>query len=340
MVEISIYNDRYIAFVKYLGTLSIYTFSLCYNVPMYDLTIIGGGPAGVSAGVYAARKRLKTLFITQEFGGQSSVSEDIQNWIGFPHISGLDLAKSLETHLETYKADIVDIHKGETVSKIEKKDKGFLVTDGNGKQFETKTVLVATGSQRRKLDIPGAAEFEHKGITYCASCDGPLFAGQDVAVIGGGNAAFETTAQLAAYTNTVYLLNRTDSFRADEVTVKRITENPKVKIIMNAIPSKIEGDKFANKLFYKDAKSGEEKALDVGGIFVEIGLVPATDYVAGLVELNSYKQIVVNPKNQQTNVPGVWAAGDCTDGIYHQNNIASGDAVKALEDIYQYLHTR
>jgi len=307
---------------------------------MYDLTIIGGGPAGVSAGVYAARKRLKTLFITQEFGGQSSVSEDIQNWIGFPHISGIDLAKSLETHLETYKADIVDIHKGETVSKIERKDGGFLVTEGSGKQFETKTVLVATGSQRRKLDIPGAVEFEHKGITYCASCDGPLFAGQDVAVIGGGNAGFETTAQLAAYTNTVYLLNRTDVFRADEVTVKRISENPKVKIIMNAIPSKVEGEKFANKLFYKDAKTNEEKSLDVGGIFVEIGLVPATDYVAELVELNSYKQIVVNPKNQQTNVPGVWAAGDCTDGIYHQNNIASGDAVKALEDIYQYLHAR
>jgi alkyl hydroperoxide reductase subunit F len=307
---------------------------------MYDLTIIGGGPAGVSAGVYAARKRLKTLFITQEFGGQSSVSEDIQNWIGFPHISGLDLAKSLETHLETYKADIVDIHKGETVAKIEKKNGGFLVTEGNGKQFETKTVLVATGSQRRKLDVPGATEFEHKGITYCASCDGPLFAGQDVAVIGGGNAGFETTAQLAAYTNTVYLLNRTDTFRADEVTVKRISENPKVKIIMNAIPSKIEGDKFVKKLYYKDAKTGEEKVLDIGGVFVEIGLVPATDYVAGLVDLNSYKQVVVNAKNQQTSTPGVWAAGDCTDGIYHQNNIASGDAVKALEDIYQYLHAR
>ena len=139
---------------------------------MYDLTIIGGGPAGVSAGVYAARKRLKTLFITQEFGGQSSVSEDIQNWIGFPHISGTDLAKSLETHLETYKADIVDVHKGEFVSKIEKKDAGFLVTLEGGKIFETKTVLVASGSHRRKLDIPGAAEFEHKGITYCAEAAG------------------------------------------------------------------------------------------------------------------------------------------------------------------------
>ena len=307
---------------------------------MYDLTIIGGGPAGVSAGVYAARKRLKTLFITQEFGGQSSVSEDIQNWIGFPHISGTDLAKSLETHLETYKADIVDVHKGEFVSKIEKKDAGFLVTLEGGKIFETKTVLVASGSHRRKLDIPGAAEFEHKGITYCASCDGPLFAGKDVVVVGGGNAGFETTVQLAAYCPKVYVLNRTETFRADEVTVKRVRENPKVEIIMNAIPTKIEGDKFANKIFYKDAKTNEEKALDIGGVFVEIGLIPATEYVAGLVALNDYKQIVVNPKNQQTNVPGVWAAGDCTDGIYHQNNIASGDAVKALEDIYQYLHAR
>lgn len=307
---------------------------------MYDLTIIGGGPAGVSAGVYAARKRLKTLFITQEFGGQSSVSEDIQNWIGFPHISGADLAKSLETHLETYKADIVEVHKGETVTNIDKKDGGFIVTMEGGKTFETKTVLVATGSTRRKLDVPGATEFEHKGITYCASCDGPLFAGKDVVVIGGGNAAFETTSQLAAYCPRVYLLNRTDVLRADEVTVKRVSENPKVSIIMNAIPTRIEGDKFASKLFYKDAKTNEEKALDVGGIFVEIGLIPATEYVAGLVALNDRKQIVVNPKNQQTNVPGVWAAGDCTDGIYHQNNIASGDAVKALEDIYQYIHSR
>jgi alkyl hydroperoxide reductase subunit F len=306
---------------------------------MYDLTIIGGGPAGVSAGVYAARKRLKTLFLTLDFGGQSSVSEDIQNWIGFPHISGTELAKSLENHLETYKADIVDVHKGTTVTKITKIEGGFSIeTDGG--TFQSKTVLVTTGSKRRKLDIPGADEYEHKGITYCASCDGPLFAGRDVAVIGGGNAGFETTAQLAAYTNKVYLLNRTDSFRADEVTVKRVGENPKVQIVLNAIPTKVEGDQFVKKLFYKDAKTNEEKVLDIGGIFVEIGLVPATDYVEGLVELNQYKQIIVNPKNQQTNTPGVWAAGDCTDGIYHQNNIASGDAVKALEDIYQYLHTR
>jgi len=306
---------------------------------LYDLAIIGGGPAGVAAGVYASRKQLKTIFIAKEFGGQSIVSPDIQNWIGTTSISGNDLAKNLEEHLKAYAGNVVDIEKGALVAKVEKKDDHFVVQTDNGKSYEAKTVLVATGSTRRKLEVPGAKEFDNKGLTYCASCDGPLFAGKDVAVIGGGNAALETAAQLLAYAKSVTLLNRSDNFKADEVTVKKVLENPKMTTVKNASIKEIRGDNFVNGLVYTD-KDGKDVDLKVDGIFVEIGLIPTTDFVADLIERNKYNQIIVDPKNQMSKTDGLWAAGDCTDGLYHQNNIAAGDAVKALEDIYMYIHAR
>ncbi len=301
---------------------------------MHDLIIIGGGPAACSAAVYAARKLLKTVLITETFGGQSVDSTDIQNWIGTPHIAGLDLAKTLEAHVREYAKDIVDIVTGEWVTKLEKKDGGFIVATKNGKTFEAKTVLIASGGTRRKLEAIGADQFEHKGLTYCASCDGPLFSDQDVAVIGGGNAGFETAAQLLAYAKSVTLFSRSD-FRADPVTVKAVSAHPNFKGIQNATILEVKGDKFVSGLRYQDA-SGEHD-LPVGGIFVEIGLLPSTDYAKGLVELDSVGRVVVNAKSQRTTVDGVWAAGDCTDELYHQNNIAAGDGVKALEDIYMFL---
>jgi thioredoxin reductase len=304
----------------------------------YDLIIIGGGPAGVSAGVYAARKRLKTLLIAPEFGGQSNVSEGIENWIGTIKISGADLAKNLRAHLEAYAGDSVAI-KEETVQNISKNGNEFSVTTENA-SYASKAVLVATGSSRRKLEVPGAAEFDNKGLTYCASCDGPLFADQDVVVVGGGNAAFETAAQLLAYCKSVTLLNRTESFKADEVTVAKLKENPKFKIITDAIPTEIKGDAFVNGISWKDAKTGETHDLPIAAVFVEIGLIPTTYFVKDLLELNKIGQIPVDPRTQRTKIPGLWAAGDCTDGLYHQNNIASGDAVKALEDIYMTLNTK
>lgn len=307
---------------------------------MYDLIIVGGGPAGVAAGVYAARKLLKTLLITDTFGGQSVVSEDIQNWIGTVHISGEELAKSLKNHLMSYVGEHVDVKEGMRVSKVEKTDTGFTVTTSTGEQFETRTVLVASGADRRKLVVPGADVLEHKGLTYCASCDGPLFSGMDVAVIGGGNAAFETAAQLLAYTKSVTLLNRSADFRADPITVKKVLENPHMTALTNVDVVRIEGEKFVSGLIYKNSATGEEISLPVQGIFVEIGLLPATDYVKDLVEVDAVGRIVVNPKDQRTSVVGVWAAGDCTDELYHQNNIAVGDAVKALEDIYVFLKAR
>jgi alkyl hydroperoxide reductase subunit F len=306
---------------------------------MYDLIIIGGGPAGVSAGVYAARKRLKTLFITESFGGQSTESTGVQNWIGTVNISGLDLGVALEKHLRAYAAGCVDIKTGMRVSSISKSGEIFSVVLGN-ETFTSKTVLVATGSTRKKLEVTGAKEFEGKGITYCASCDGPLFAGQDVAVIGGGNAGFESAAQLLNYAKSVTLLNRTETIKADEATVEAVTGHPNMKVIKNAVLTEIKGDKFVSSLTYQDAMTKELHELPVTGIFVEIGLIPTTSFVENLLPLNEHKQIPVDPKNQRSSLSGLWSAGDCTDGLYHQNNIASGDAVKALEDIYLSLHAK
>lgn len=306
---------------------------------MHDLAIIGGGPAGVAAGVYASRKQLKTVFITESFGGQSIVSDGIENWIGDIQIPGPELAKKLENHLKAYAENIVDIKTGERAENISKDGEGFVVKT-NKETYTAKTVLIATGSHRRKLQAKGADEFEHKGITYCATCDGPLFTGKDVVVIGGGNAGFESAAQLLAYAKSVTLLHRSPSFKADPVTVEAVLKDPKMKAITNASTVEIKGETFVSGLVYEDVTTGEQHEIETQGVFVEIGAVPTTEYAKDLVDLTEYGQVKVDPRNQRTSVEGVWAAGDCTDGLYHQNNIAAGDAVKALEDIYVYLKTK
>jgi len=307
---------------------------------IYDLAIIGGGPAGVAAGVYAARKKLRTVFITADFESQSAVSEDVQNWIGTPSIKGADLAKNLEAHLKAYASDVLEIRASERAERVERGPSGEAVfaIKTDTAEYIAKTILVATGGKRRKLEVPGAAEFENKGLTYCASCDGPLFAGQDVAVVGGGNAGFETAAQLLAYARSVTLLHHSDQFKADATTVEKVLAHPNMKGLKPVEPTAVLGEKFVKGLVYKNVETGEEKNLSVTGIFVEIGLVPATDFVKNILPLNKYGQIQVDPRTQMTAVPGIWAAGDCTDGLYHQNNIAAGDAVTALEDIYLFLN--
>jgi alkyl hydroperoxide reductase subunit F len=298
----------------------------------YDLIIIGGGPAGSAAAVYAARKKIKSAIITTEFGGQSIVSDDIQNWIGTSHISGFDLAKNLEAHVKEYKSDIQTIIKDYVIEVIQNIDKTFTVKTKKGGDIITKAVLITTGSKRRQLEAKNADIYEHKGVTYCASCDGPVFQGQNVAVIGAGNAGFESALQLSAYCPKVYVLNRTDKYRADEVTIDKVLKNEKIQIINNVIVNEVLGDgKFATGLMYNNTEK-----LDVTGIFVEIGQVPNTDYVS-LIDKNKFGNIIVDPRTQVSSVTGIWAAGDCTDGLYHQNNIAVGDAVKALENIYIWL---
>ncbi|MDZ7726021.1 MAG: FAD-dependent oxidoreductase [Candidatus Campbellbacteria bacterium] len=307
---------------------------------MYDLVIIGGGPAGVAAGVYAARKKLKTALITDSFGGQSVESMGIENWIGTPFISGDDLAKNFENHLRQFEDEDLDIYANSRAEKIEKTNDNFVVIDSDENKFETRTVLVATGSKRRKLDVPGADEYENRGITYCASCDGPLFKDKDVVVIGGGNAGFESAAQLLAYTRSVTLLHKNDKFKADPVTVNKVMEHPKMTAYTNAVTKEVKGETMAQSIVYKDTATNEEHEIPAEGIFVEIGNIPATGFVADAVEMNELDQIKVDPKDQKTSTPGIWAAGDCTDTLYHQNNIAAGDGVRALEDLYLWLRAR
>tara|TARA_B100000745_G_scaffold76029_1_gene45988 strand:+ start:3341 stop:4258 length:918 start_codon:yes stop_codon:yes gene_type:complete len=304
---------------------------------MYDLVIVGGGPAGTSVAVYAARKRLRSVIVTEEWGGQSNVSEDIQNWIGTPHISGANLGKAFEAHVKEYADDVIEMVSPARVTKIEKTEEGFKTTCDGGKSYGSKAVFLGVGSARRKLPAKGADAFEHKGLTYCASCDGPLFSGRDVVVVGGGNAGFETAAQLLAYTNSVTLFEFNDKFLADEVTVEKLQKNEKFKALTNVEVTEVLGETLVTGIKYKDRGTGKETELPTGGVFVEIGLIPNTAMVKDLVTLNEHNQIVVDPYTQRTSVEGIWAAGDATDGRYHQNNIASGDAVKAIEDMYGYL---
>lgn len=309
-------------------------------MPDYDLIIIGGGPAGAAAGVYASRKRLKTLLVTSEWGGQSTESADIQNWIGTPSISGPALAKALEGHVRAYANDVLEIKAKTAAVGMERTGGNLRVKLKNGEEAVGRSVLIATGSKRRALDVPGADLFENKGLTYCASCDGPMFGGQDVAVIGGGNAGFETAAQLLAYAKSVTLIHRNDRFKADPVTIERVLAHPNMKAILNADILEITGEKFVNGIRYRDKVGGEEHALALGGIFVEIGMIPNTDFVKDFLPLDEHGRIKIDPWTQQTEVEGVWAAGDCTNIKYHQNNISAGNAVTALEDIYITLKTK
>ena len=303
---------------------------------MYELAIVGGGPAGAAAAVYAARKRLKTVLVTEEWGGQSNISLDVQNWIGTPSISGVDLAKALKAHVDGSKGESLEVISPARAESLAPSDDKVAVTLKDGRVLESKALLVASGARRRRLEVPGAAEYDQKGLTYCASCDGPLFADKDVAVIGGGNAGFETALQLLAYCKTVTLLSRGEP-RADEITVAAAASHPNMRLLKNVEPTAVQGGQFVTGLKYKETGNGTETLLPVEGIFVEIGLLPNTEWINGALELNELKQIQTDPRTQRTSHPRGWAAGDVTDGTYHQNNIAAGDAVKALEDIYMAL---
>ena len=304
---------------------------------MYDLIIIGGGPAGISAGIYAARKKINTLLITDSFGGQSVVSADIQNWVGTPSISGFDLAKNLEAHLRAQKGiDIVDDDRVVAVQKG-KQTAHFLLRRRNGKTYEAKLLLLVSGSSRKKLGVPGEATFEGRGVVYCSICDAPLFGEKTVAVVGGGNSALESVLDLIPYASKIYLVVRSEILKGDPVTQEKIKANPKVEIIWNAVTQEIVGKDFVTGLKYQDAKSSETKELAVDGVFVEIGLVPNSDFVKDFVDRDAYGAVKVDARTQATSCPGIWAAGDVTDVLYKQNNISAGDAIKAVLNVYDHL---
>jgi NADH-dependent peroxiredoxin subunit F len=303
---------------------------------MYDLIIIGGGPGGVAAGVYAARKKMKTALITDSFGGQSLVSNGIENWIGTKLISGFDLAKSLEEHLRAQTG--IDIIDGDLVSSVAKRDDGtFLVTTKNGKSLETKYILLTSGSRRKRLGVPGEDQFDGKGVVFCTTCDAPLFGGKTVAVVGGGNSALEGVEDLLQYASKIYLFVRSEALRGDPVTQEKVKSHPNVEIIWNSAIEEIKGETFVNGVKYKDVKTGESKDLALDGVFVEIGLVPNSDFVKDLVTLDPFGHVVVDHKTQATSAAGIWAAGDVSDVLYDQNNISVGDSIKATLNIYEKI---
>ena len=302
---------------------------------MHDFLIIGGGPAAVAAGVYAARKKLKTILITQEWGGQSVVSAGIENWIGTKSVPGVEFAKMLEEHVRAQ--EDIEIIVPDKVVKVEKKGKNFKVSTEKGNTYETKTILIGSGAHRKKLGVPGEKEFDGKGVSYCSTCDAPIFKDKDVAVVGGGNAGLEAVIDLFPYAKSIKLLEYSDSLKGDPITQDKVRASDKVEIIFNAETLGILGDKFVTGLKYKDRKTSEEKQLDLGGVFVEIGSVPNSEMVKDLVDTNKYGEILIDSKNARTSQLGIWAAGDVTDDPFKQNNISAGDAVKAALDAYNYL---
>lgn len=290
----------------------------------------------MAAGVYAARKKIKVILISDSIGGQSVVSSEIWNFIGINSISGLNLVKMLKEHLKSQ--ENIKVIEGDFVAEIKKNRDEFKVFTEKGKKFDAKTVLIASGSRRKKINIPGEKEFEGRGVFYCSICDAPLMKNKIVAVIGGGNSGFEAVLDLLPYASKIYLLEYTDILSADGITQEKIKKSKKVEIITMAEARKIFGGEFVKGLEYKDRRSGKIKKLNLDGVFVSIGYQPNSEIAKNLVELNKNKEIIVNPKTQETSRRGIWAAGDVTDGLYRQMNIAIGDGIKATLNISNYLY--
>lgn len=303
----------------------------------YQLIIIGGGPAGCAAAVYAARKKIRSAIVADDWGGQSVVSNDVQNWIGETHISGIDIAKNLQAHIREYADDVLDIVEDTKIASLRKDGGMFVVETNTDKVMTARAVLVCSGARRRVLDVEGARRLNHKGISYCASCDAPLFKGLDVVVVGGGNAGFESALQLLEYAPNVYLFERGSEFRADSITIEKAVQHPNMKALTDVSLQKIIGENKVEGVVYSQ-NQGDDISLSVGGVFVEIGSLPNSEFLPESVSVNERNEIVVDPKTQRASVSGIWAAGDVSDGLFRQNNISMGDAVKALEDIYLWLH--
>ena len=300
---------------------------------MYDLIIIGGGPAGMTAGIYACRLGLKTLLTTKSFGGQiAKKAVSIENYPGFESISGIELVQKMEKHLRTQKIDI----KMDEVRKIEKTEHGFLVFTKE-KEFQAKAVILATGADPRPLEVPGEKQFIGKGVSYCAVCDGPLFAGKTVAVIGGGNAGFETAVFLAKIIKKIYILEYGSEVKAFEANQEIVKKTGKAEIITNADLKEIKGNGFVSSIIYQDRKTKEEKTLKVEGVFVEVGYQPATSYAKGLVSFNKRDEIIVKPETYETSTPGVFAAGDLNVGAVKQIVTAAGEGTKAVLAAHNYI---
>ena len=297
---------------------------------MYDLIIIGAGPAGITASIYAIRKKLNLLIISEDIGGQTAWSGDIENYTGYQFITGPDLTSKFEEHMRKYS---VPLKEGEKVLDVKKIDDKIVVkTDKNS--YESRTVIVASGKRSRELNVPGEKEFKNKGLTYCATCDAPIFAGKNVAIIGGGNSALDAALQLMRIARHVYLINIVPRLTGDPVMIEKVQESKIVSIMNNTKVLGITGDKMVRAI--KVEREGKPEDLPVEGIFVEIGLIPNSHFIPDVAK-NSLGEIRVDSFNQ-TNIAGVFAAGDVTDVPEKQIIIAGGEGAKAALTAFRYLN--
>ena len=299
---------------------------------MYELMIIGGGPAGLAVAIYAARKQLKTLLISVDIGGQINTTLGIENYLGYQFIEGPDLIGKFQTQVSQFP---IDQKIGEKVSRIEKADGGFEALTEAGDRYQAKTVILTTGKRPRKLNVPGETKLTGRGVTYCAICDGPIFAGQRVAVVGGGNSALEATLDMAKIAEHVDLVSLTP-LTGDRVLADQLADIKNLNLYTEYRTEAIQGQDLVEGMLIKDIKSGQEKRLDVSGVFIEIGLVPNSNPVSKLLNLNKRGEVPVTPACE-TEIAGLYAAGDVTDVPEKQIIIAAGEGAKAALRAHRYL---
>ncbi|MEK6714931.1 MAG: FAD-dependent oxidoreductase [Candidatus Omnitrophota bacterium] len=297
---------------------------------LYDVIIIGAGPAGITASIYAVRKGLSVLVVTKDIGGQAAWSGDIENYTGYQFISGPELAAKFEEHLRKFN---INLKENEGAVGINKTNEGLFEVVTTRGRYSSKTIIIASGKRSRELKVPGEKEFKNKGLTYCATCDGPLFRGKTVSIIGGGNSALDAALQLINLALHVYIINNTPNLGGDVVMRQKVISAKNVTILNNAQVSAILGDNLVNAIRIK--KDNKEKDVAVEGVFVEIGLIPNSEF-AGLVEKNELGEIKVDSYNR-TNIGGVFAAGDVTDVPEKQIIIAAGEGSKAALSAFRYL---
>jgi len=296
---------------------------------MYDLIIIGAGPAGITASVYAARKKMNILVVTRDIGGQAAWSGDIENYTGYQFVTGPELAQKFQEHMRKYD---LQLKENEQVLKIKKNGDTVSVKSDKG-DYLGRTAIIASGKRSRELNVPGEKEFKNRGLTYCATCDGPLFSGKAVAVVGGGNSALDAALQLMNIARQVFIINITPKLGGDTIMRQKVETNKNVTILNNAQVAAVLGEKFVSGIKVK--REGEEQALSVQGVFVEIGLIPNSEFAKEL-EKNQFQEVIVNSRNE-TSVLGIFAAGDVTDVPEKQIIIAAGEGSKAALSAFKYL---
>lgn len=302
------------------------------NKEPFDVLVVGGGPAGASAAIYAARKGIRTGIVAERFGGQIMDTLGIENFIGTKYTEGPKLAASLEEHVKEYEIDVMNLQRAK---RLEKKDLIEIELE-NGAVLKSKTVILSTGARWRNVNVPGEAEFKNKGVAYCPHCDGPLFAGKRVAVIGGGNSGVEAAIDLAGIVKHVTVLEYSNELKADSVLQDRLNSLPNVTVIKNAQTTEITGTDKVNGISYKDSQTEQTHHIELEGIFVQIGLVPNTDWLGNEVERTRMGEIIVD-KHGATSIPGVFAAGDCTDTPYKQIIISMGSGATAALGAFDHL---